>query len=240
MMPCPNGAEPKKAVVVMTFLKFPAAAALSGLLILSACGEPGSGQILASSNDPNQKAKNGALIGAASGALIGALSKGDGNRDRGALQGAILGGALGAGIGYSLDKQEAALRNSLGNNIGINNTGERLIVTLPQDLLFATNSTAVRSDLQRDLAAVASNLNQYPNSTIQVIGHTDADGEAAYNQQLSEGRARSVSSILIGNGVSAARIQSFGRGESQPVASNLDPVGKSRNRRVEIVILPNA
>ncbi|MGJ8546347.1 MAG: OmpA family protein [Sulfitobacter sp.] len=224
----------------MTSMKLPIIAAMSGLLVLSACGEPGSGQILASSNDPNQKTKNGALIGAASGAVIGALSKGDGNRDSGAIKGAIIGGALGAGIGYSLDKQEAALRNSLGSNVGVTNTGERLIVTLPQDLLFATDSTAVRSDLQRDLAAVASNLNQYPNSTVQVVGHTDSDGEAAYNQQLSEGRARSVSNILIANGVSGARIQSFGRGEDQPIASNLSPAGKAQNRRVEIVILPNA
>jgi outer membrane protein OmpA-like peptidoglycan-associated protein len=111
---------------------------------------------------------------------------------------------------------------------------------LPQDILFATGSSAVRPDLQRDLAAVASNLQAYPDSTIQIIGHTDSDGEAAFNQQLSEGRANAVASVLLNNGISRNRIQSFGRGESQPVSSNLDPRGKAQNRRVEIVILPNA
>lgn len=223
----------------MTYSKLFTAGILSGALALGACTEPGT--IGARPGDPNQKTKNGALIGAGAGALLGALSKGDGNRGDAALKGALIGGAIGAGVGYSLDKQEADLRNSLGNNdVIITNTGDRLIVTLPQDILFATDSTAVRPDLQRDLGRVAANLQQYPNSTIQVIGHTDADGDAAYNQQLSEGRARAVANVLLGNGVSGRRIQTYGRGESQPIASNLTPQGKAQNRRVEIVILPNA
>jgi len=115
-----------------------------------------------------------------------------------------------------------------------------LIVTLPQDILFATDSFAVRSDLRRDLNTVASNLQAYPDSTIQIVGHTDSDGDAAYNQQLSERRANSVADVLLDAGIPFSRIQTFGRGESQPLASNLDPAGKSENRRVEIVILPNA
>ena len=224
----------------MTFVKIPLVAAMAAIITLGACTNP-SGSILAPASDPNQRAKNGALIGAGAGALIGALSKGDGNRDQGALRGAIIGGALGAGGGALLDRQERDLRQSLGNdNVTINNTGDRLIVTLPQDILFATGSSAVRPDLQRDLGAVAGNLQAYPDSTIQIIGHTDSDGEAGFNQQLSEGRANAVSSVLINNGVSPSRIQSFGRGESQPVSSNLNPQGKAQNRRVEIVILPNA
>jgi outer membrane protein OmpA-like peptidoglycan-associated protein len=224
----------------MTILKFPALAAMATVVALGACTNP-NGSILAPQGDPNQRLKNGALIGAGAGAVIGALSKGDGNRDQGALKGALIGGALGAGAGAILDKQERDLRASLGNdNVTINNTGDRLIVTLPQDILFTTGSSNVRPDLQRDLGAVAGNLQAYPNSTIQIIGHTDSDGEASFNQQLSESRANAVSSVLINNGVSPARIQAFGRGESQPVASNLNPQGKSQNRRVEIVILPNA
>lgn len=224
----------------MTFVKFPAFAALATVVALGACTNP-NGTILAQDNDPNQRLKNGALIGAASGAVIGALSKGDGNRDQGAVKGALIGAALGAGGGALLDRQERDLRASLGNdNVTINNTGDRLIVTLPQDILFASGSSAVRPDLQRDLGAVASNLQAYPDSTIQVIGHTDSDGEAGFNQQLSENRANAVAGVLLNNGISNARIQAFGRGESQPVASNLNAQGKSQNRRVEIVILPNA
>ncbi|MCX7566626.1 OmpA family protein [Sulfitobacter sp. F26169L] len=224
----------------MTFMKFPLVVAVTGVIALGACTNP-NGSILAQPGDANQKTKNGALIGAGAGALVGALSKGDGNRAKGAIKGAIIGTALGAGAGALLDKQERDLRASLGNdNVTINNTGDRLIVTLPQDILFATGSSAVRPDLQRDLGAVAGNLQAYPDSTVQIVGHTDSDGEAAFNQQLSESRANAVASVLINNGVSRARIQSYGRGESQPVASNLNPQGKAQNRRVEIVILPNA
>ena len=129
----------------------------------------------------------------------------------------------------------------LGNdNVTIQNTGDRLIVTLPQDILFASGSFSVRSDLRRDLGSVAGNLQAYPNSTVQIIGHTDSDGDAASNQQLSERRANAVADILLDAGIPVGRIQTYGRGENQPVASNLDAAGKARNRRVEIVILPNA
>jgi outer membrane protein OmpA-like peptidoglycan-associated protein len=224
----------------MTFLKFPLVAAVTGVIALGACTNP-NGSILAQDGDANKNLKNGALLGAGAGAVIGALSKGDGNRDQGAVRGALIGAALGAGGGALLDKQERDLRASLGNdNVTINNTGDRLIVTLPQDILFATGSSAVRPDLQRDLGAVASNLQAYPDSTIQIIGHTDSDGEAAFNQQLSESRANSVASVLLNNGISSSRVQAYGRGEAQPVSSNLNPQGKAQNRRVEIVILPNA
>ena len=222
----------------MTFSKMTLALALAGTLALGACTDPG--QLGVGPNDPQQKTKNGALIGAASGAVLGLLTSNDGDRADGALKGAVLGGAIGAGVGYSLDKQEADLRQSLGSDVGVNNTGDRLIVTLPQDILFATDSTNVQPAMVADLQALANNVQVYADSTIQVVGHTDSDGDASYNQQLSEGRANAVSSILIARGVPQSRLQAFGRGESQPLASNLTPEGKAQNRRVEIVILPNA
>ena len=221
----------------MTLSKTSIAVALTSVLALAAC-EPG--PIGGNPNDPNANTRNGALIGAGTGAVIGALSKGDGNRAQGALAGAVAGGALGAGYGYSLDKQEADLRRQLDSDVIITNTGDRLIVTLPQDILFATDSTNVSPALRDDLAALAQNVNVYQNSTLQVVGHTDSDGEAAYNQHLSERRAQAVGNILLSNGVPQQRLQTFGRGESQPVASNLSAAGKAQNRRVEIVILPNA
>ena len=223
----------------MTFAKLPLAAALAGIVALGACTNP-NGSILAQPDDPNQKTKNGALIGAGAGALVGALSRGDGNRDQGALQGAIIGGALGAGVGYSLDRQEAELRRALDSRVVITNTGDRLVVTLPDAITFATDSAQVTPNIQGDLQALAQNVQVYQNSTLQVIGHTDSDGDAAYNQQLSESRARAVAGVLMSNGVPAHRIQAYGRGEDQPIASNLTPEGKAQNRRVEIVILPNA
>jgi outer membrane protein OmpA-like peptidoglycan-associated protein len=235
--PPERGAEKIKAVEMISS-KLTLAGLLAGALALGACTQ--TGQIGAGPNDPNQKTKNGALIGAGTGALLGALTASDGDRGDAALKGAVLGGALGAGVGYSLDKQEADLRRQLDSNVVITNTGDRLIVTLPQDILFATNSTAVQPALRDDLRALANNVNVYRNSTLQVIGHTDSDGDAAYNQQLSEGRANAVARILMADGVPAQRISALGRGESQPVASNLNAAGKQQNRRVEIVILPNA
>ncbi len=222
----------------MTLTRFSLPVALIGALILSACTQGG----FSDPNDPNRQAKQGAAIGAGVGALAGILAGDDAEeRRRGAVIGAVVGGAGGAIIGNQLDKQEADLRAQLGNdNVTIRNTGDRLIVTLPQDILFATDSATLRPDLQRDLRTVGQSLLAYPDTTVQVIGHTDNTGDAAYNLDLSQRRAQSVSSILMSEGVPSFRIQSIGRGEDQPLASNLTPEGRAQNRRVEIVILPNA
>jgi len=215
--------------------KLPLAAAVAGVFTLAACTDPGQ---LGPTNSGLNNTQGGALIGAAGGAIAGQLIGGDTGAT---IIGAAVGSAIGAGIGYNLDQQEAELRRDLGNgDVQITNTGDRLIVTMPQDLLFATDSFAVRPDLQSDLYTVAASLQQYPASTVQVIGHTDSDGAAEYNQRLSEDRARAVSGILADGGVPFARIDSIGRGENDPIASNLSEDGKAQNRRVEIVILPTA
>ena len=222
----------------MTFSKLPLTAALCSAIALSACTTT----TLNNPNDPNRQAKQGALIGAGTGAVIGALMGNDPEeRRRNAAAGAILGAGGGAIIGNQLDRQEADLRAQMGNNnVDIRNTGDRLIVTLPQDILFATDSATLRPDLQRDLRTVGQSLLTYPNTTVQVIGHTDNTGDAGYNLNLSRQRAQSVANILMNEGVPAFRIQSIGRGEDQPIANNLTPEGRAQNRRVEIVILPNA
>ena len=208
--------------------------AMAGTLALSACVDPG-----AYPEDPNARQRNGAIIGGLVGAVAGAsVSDGD---DK--LKGALIGGALGAGtgalIGADLDRQAAELRGSLNSNISGTNTGEYLIVNMPQDLLFATDSASVRPDLTSDLRTVAASLLKYPNSRIEVIGHTDNTGAAAYNQDLSQRRAVSVAGVLRESGVPSGRLAAYGRGEDQPVASNLTPEGRAQNRRVEIIIRPN-
>lgn len=196
---------------------------------------------MVSDNDPNQKAKQGALIGALGGAVAGRLAGGSdvGERNRATVAGALVGAAAGAAIGNQLDKQEAELRQQLGDSATIRNTGDRLIVTMPQDILFATDSAQLRSTLVSDLRDVGQSLLAYPNTTSQVIGHTDSDGAAAYNQDLSQRRAQAVANVLLSEGVQRSRISVIGRGEDQPIASNLTAEGKAQNRRVEIVILPN-
>ena len=204
-------------------------------LTLTACAD------IRDPNNPNRNTQQGAAVGAGLGALAGALTATDadpGERRRRILGGAALGAGVGAGIGYSMDQQEAELRQAMGPQVGITNTGSNLIVTLPQDILFATDSATLTGNLQSDISALARSLNQYPGTTVTVIGHTDSDGDAAYNQTLSQRRAQAVTSVLIQSGVAAGRIQSIGMGEQSPVADNLTPQGKQRNRRVEIVINP--
>jgi outer membrane protein OmpA-like peptidoglycan-associated protein len=221
----------------MTFVKFPLAVAVSAILGLAACEAPPMG---GDPNDPNRNMRTGALAGAGLGAVLGAATGDDSSeRRRRAVLGAAVGGGIGALGGAQLDRQEAELRQQMGSNVGIVNTGEQLIVTLPQDILFAVDSTNVSAASQNDLRTVASSLTRYPNTTVNVIGHTDSTGAAAYNQDLSQRRAQAVSSVLINAGVSPQRIRSIGRGEDQPVASNLTPQGRQQNRRVEIVITPN-
>ena len=117
---------------------------------LSACTDPGQ---LGDPNNPNRNRDQGVLIGAGVGAALGQIIGGD---TEATLGGAVAGAVAGGVIGNNLDRQEADLRASLGNDqVQITNTGDRLIVTLPQDILFATNSFTVRPDLQRDLRAVA-------------------------------------------------------------------------------------
>ena len=149
------------------------------------------------------------------------------------------GAAIGGAIGYSLDQQAEDLRASMANeNIVIDNQGDQLLVTMPEGILFDTDSAAIRASLQADLRALARNVQRYPDSTIDVVGHTDNTGSAGYNQDLSARRATAVAGVLLEQGVAPSRVRSFGRGESEPVDTNLTPEGRQQNRRVEIFIRP--
>lgn len=216
----------------MNILRTPTILTLGAALVLAGCVQSPPGE-------PN-RTRNAAVLGGLTGAAIGAAT-GSGKRSDELVVGGLIGAGLGAGIGQALDRQAADLRAQMGDNrISINNTGSQLIVTMPQDILFATDSASLRPDLQGDLQALGRNLQQYPNTSVQVIGHTDSTGAAAYNQDLSERRARSVASVIQSTGVSSARMQIVGRGESQPIATNQTAAGKQQNRRVEVVITPNA
>ncbi len=151
----------------------------------------------------------------------------------------MAGAGAGAAIGNNLDKQAEELRRSLRSDVGVSNNGNNLVVILSQDLLFATNSTNVSGTSQNELRTVANSLNRYPNTTVNVIGHTDNVGNASFNQGLSERRAQAVARILLNGGVASSRVRSIGAGENQPIASNLNASGRQMNRRVEIIITPN-
>ena len=187
--------------------------------------------------ESNKNTIGGVLAGALGGAVAGNIVGEEKSTKRGAILGAIAGGALGA----NLDRQEAALKQQLGGTGAlIQNTGEQLIVTLPESITFDLNSSEVKPRFQGTLAQFAQNLNEFPNSRVTVVGHTDNTGDVAFNQRLSEARARSVASQLIANGVNSGRISTFGEGEFSPIQSNSTAAGRQQNRRVVITITPSA
>ncbi len=213
----------------MTVFKKPLVLAGAAAIALTACS-------------PN--ASNQTEIGAATGAVLGGLFGASRDGDNNALKtaaGAAIGAAIGGAIGQQLERQKAELDQSFANNeIDVINTGSELIVRMPNAILFAVDSSTLQPNLRSDLNVLASNLLRYPNSTVFVTGHTDNTGSAAYNQELSLRRAQAVASVLIAGGVNPGRIVATGRGEDQPIASNLTAEGRALNRRVDITIRPNS
>ncbi|MBW7055701.1 OmpA family protein [Paracoccus bogoriensis] len=207
--------------------------AASGLLVLTACADP-------AMNGGMSRTQQGALAGAAVGAVLAGTRDDDSSgRSRDAARGAIVGAAVGAVAGNMLDRQAQALQQSLTNpNIRVVNHGSYLQVVMPDGILFATGSAAVSGPAQQDLYAVARNLNQYPNSRVEVVGHTDSTGTPAINRDLSQRRAQSVAGILAAAGVAPSRLTAIGVADTQPVASNATEAGRAQNRRVEILIRP--
>lgn len=178
-------------------------------------------------------------IGAVAGAVLGAATSSDKDRGRGALTGAAVGGAIGGVIGHRADKQEAQLREKLANSgVEVQRQGDTINLVVPGAISFATNSAQLAPDFYESLNKVAVSLKEYPDSNVQIIGHTDSTGAAAYNQQLSVNRANAVVIYLGAQGVSQARMQAVGMASSQPIADNKTAEGRAKNRRVEIKIIP--
>jgi outer membrane protein OmpA-like peptidoglycan-associated protein len=204
---------------------------LGGLAVLalglSACTTP--------EGTPDRTA-TGALIGAGTGAALGQVIGGD---SRSTLIGAGAGALVGGIAGRVLDQQAFELQQQLaGTGAGVVNTGQEIVVNLPEAITFDFGSAALRPQFRQPLLGVAQNLLRYPNTDVTVIGHTDNIGSRAVNQRLSEQRAASVRNVLVEGGVPAWRIQTVGRAFDQPIATNATAEGRAQNRRVEIVIRP--
>ena len=193
--------------------------------------------------DPNtgeQKVSRTALgggAGALGGLLIGSLIGGSTAR----ILGAGIGGVAGAAIGYQKDKQIRELREQTqGSGVDVTETdnGQAIMLNLPEGVTFDVGSATLKPEFRDTLDKVAGNLTQYPDSLIDVYGHTDSTGSEEFNQSLSERRAQTVAGYLVTQGVQGSRIRSQGFGETMPVSDNATPEGRARNRRVEIKIVP--
>ena len=209
-----------------------ASLAASTLIVSGCTTDPETGQRRIS------KTAIGGIGGALGGYLLGDVV--GGRRDRTEkILGAGIGGLAGAGIGAYMDKQERDLRaRTAGTDVQVIRRGDDLVLNIPSGITFAYDSAAVQPQFQRTLDQVASTLAEYNQTYIDVYGHTDSTGSDAYNQTLSERRARSVADYLAGHGVQTARIGTRGYGETQPIASNDTDAGRAANRRVEVKVVP--
>jgi outer membrane protein OmpA-like peptidoglycan-associated protein len=206
------------------------------------------------------KTQTGALVGSGIGAAVGAAAGQAIGRDTsstllGAAIGAAVGGLTGGAIGRYMDNQEASMRQALANVEGASIQRDQevlaqagrdstrksidvLTVTFKSDYLFAVNSSSLLPGAYDELNRVANVLRQYPETTIQIAGHTDSTGSIDANQRLSERRAESVKNALVGMGVNPSRLSIIGYGEGKPIASNNTEAGRQQNRRVEVRIIP--
>jgi len=181
------------------------------------------------------KTTTGAAIGAAGGAVAGAII-GD---TKGALIGAGIGALAGGAVGNYMDQQEAKLRAQLqGTGVSVTRVGDQVILNMPGHITFATNSSDIASGFYPVLNSVALVINEFKQTYVEVVGHTDSSGKADFNQRLSEQRSASVGGYLQSQGVIPQRIITRGMGETQPIATNNTPQGRAQNRRVEIVLTP--
>lgn len=180
--------------------------------------------------------ERGAIIGAGAGAAAGgAIGKAQGSTAKGAIIGAVVGGTVGAVIGHQMDQQAKELEQNIPGAT-VERVGEGIQVTFESGLLFDFNSDRVKPEAQRNLSNLAASLGKYPNSSLLVVGHTDAVGSDSFNQGLSERRAASTVSYLISQGVASSRLRAMGLGESEPVAPNDTEANMAKNRRVEVAI----
>jgi len=135
-------------------------------------------------------------------------------------------------------KINEALLGFSDTDLSVQEKGGKVYVSLSQNLLFPSGSKTINANGKDAIRKVARVLKDKPDIAITVEGHTDTDGNAAFNWDLSVGRATSVVKELTKNGVDPSRITAAGRGEFQPVASNKTPSGKAKNRRTEIILSP--
>ncbi|MBI1226696.1 MAG: OmpA family protein [Bacteroidetes bacterium] len=194
--------------------------------------------LLASCKSWNRTQK-GAAIGAGSGAAAGAvIGRASGNTKLGAIIGATVGGATGAVIGRKMDKQAEEMKKKVPD-AKVERVGEGIVVEFNNNILFGFDSYELSAAAKSNLNQLATILKDYPDTDIEIQGHTDSKGSDSYNLNLSNQRANSVRNYLASMQIARSRMNTVGYGESAPEYDNSTEEGRSQNRRVEFLITAN-
>lgn len=189
------------------------------------------------------RTQRGAAIGAVAGAVIGGvlgnnLGKG-GNTAVGAVIGGVVGGTVGGVIGNKMDKQAREIETALPG-AEVNRVEEGIVLVLGENSVnFETSKSVLTPLAKANLDKLVPVFQSYPDTDIVIYGYTDSTGRLEFNQKLSEDRAASVRTYLVGKGLAASRFQTKGMGPNDPIASNETVEGRSKNRRVEFAITAN-
>lgn len=185
------------------------------------------------------KTQKGAVIGTAGGAAMGAvIGKAAGNTALGAIIGATVGGVTGAIIGRQMDKQAKEIKNEVPG-AKVERVGEGIVVEFSEKILFGFDRSDLTTSAQNNLQKLSTILKKYPDTDIEIQGHTDNVGADDYNDNLSQRRASAVVNYLRSKGISGGRMNTVGFGEKYPKYSNDSESGRAQNRRVEFLITAN-
>lgn len=191
----------------------------------------------------NNKQK-GAVIGATGGAILGAIignnvGKG-GNGELGAVIGGVVGGTAGVIIGNKMDKQAQKIEEEIPG-AEVERVDDGIVVTFDESsgVYFATNKYNINIASQETLNKLVAIFQEYNDTNILVVGHTDSVGAEDYNMTLSQNRANAVANYLADSGINRGRMNVNWFGETQPKYDNSTAEGRAKNRRVNIAILPS-
>lgn len=185
------------------------------------------------------KSQKGAVIGGTAGAVGGTIiGKAAGNKTLGTILGAIVGGTAGAIIGRDMDKQAEQIKNDIPG-AKVERVDEGIKVEFSEKILFAFSKSDIGDSAKKNLNALVTALNKYPNTNIEIQGHTDSRGSDDYNLGLSIRRATTVRDYLQSQGIASTRMTIKGYGKSAPAYTNDTPEGQAQNRRVEFIITAN-
>lgn len=185
------------------------------------------------------KTQKGAAVGTATGAAAGAIvGRAAGNTALGAIIGATVGGVTGAVIGKQMDKQAEELKNEVPD-ANVERVGEGIVVELSDKVLFEFGKSDLTAASRQSLDKIIVVFNKYPDTNVEIQGHTDSKGSNDYNMTLSVKRATTVVDYLKTKGITAERLTVKGFGEEVPKYDNETEEGRAQNRRVEFLITAN-